>query len=98
MLHTKAWLIDYKEGRPALAYVGSHNADQRSLWADNEMGIVTTSPEFAKVLYEELFQADLKSDSIAASRSSFEIERLMNPERAFGRLLRLIMVDLSWFF
>jgi hypothetical protein len=98
MLHTKAWLIDYREGQPALAYVGSHNADQRSLWADNEMGILTTSPEFAKALYDGLFVADLKKDSIPASRSSFEIERLMNPEQALAGFLRLVMVDLTWFF
>ena len=59
MLHTKAWLIDYKPGQPALAYVGSHNADQRSLWADNEMGILSTSPQLAKGLYQRLFLPDL---------------------------------------
>jgi phosphatidylserine/phosphatidylglycerophosphate/cardiolipin synthase-like enzyme len=98
MLHTKAWLIDYQEARPALAYVGSHNADQRSLWADNEMGILTTSPTFAKALHDGLFVGDLKNDSIQASRSSFEVERLMNPEQALARFVRLVMMDLSWFF
>ena len=96
MLHTKAWLIDYQEGKPALAYVGSHNAEQRSLWADNEMGILTTSPKFAKDLYRELFLPDLKRDSTLANRSSFEIERLMHPGQIFTELVRLFMVDLSW--
>jgi phosphatidylserine/phosphatidylglycerophosphate/cardiolipin synthase-like enzyme len=98
MLHTKAWLIDYKEGQPALAYVGSHNADQRSLWADNEMGILSTSPKFCRALYESLFLQDMKIDSTRASRGSFEIERLMNPGQTLGRFLRLVLVDLSWFF
>src|SRR5262249_1335824 len=74
MMHTKAWLIDYEEGRAALAYVGSHNADQRSLWADNEMGILSTSPKFAKALHDGLFEVDLDRDSTLASRSSLEIE------------------------
>src|SRR5262249_33043077 len=48
MMHTKAWLVDYKEGRPALAYGGSNNADQRRLGADTQMDILRDSPEFAK--------------------------------------------------
>ncbi|MFN8006211.1 MAG: phospholipase D-like domain-containing protein [Terriglobia bacterium] len=98
LLHTKAWLVDYEEGKPALAYVGSHNADKRSLWADNEIGILSTSPEFAKSLYDNLFLQDLDQDSSVASRSSFHIERLMNPGRGIDRLVRMMMVDLSWFF
>jgi len=98
MLHTKAWLIDYKEGEAALSYVGSHNADQRSLWADNEMGILSTSPQFAKQLHDNLFQVDLRRDSTPANRSSLEIEGLMNIHRILGPFLRLVLVDLSWFF
>jgi phosphatidylserine/phosphatidylglycerophosphate/cardiolipin synthase-like enzyme len=98
MMHTKAWLIDYKEGSPALAYVGSHNADQRSLWADNEMGILSTSPKFAKELHDDLFEVDLHRDSTLASRSSLEVEGLMNIHRILGPFLRLVLVDLSWFF
>jgi phosphatidylserine/phosphatidylglycerophosphate/cardiolipin synthase-like enzyme len=98
MLHTKAWMVDYKEGQPALSYVGSHNADQRSLWADNEMGILSTSPQFAKQLHDNLFQVDLRRDSTPANRSSLEIEGLMNIHRILGPFLRLVLVDLSWFF
>jgi PLD-like domain len=98
MMHTKAWLIDYKEGYPALSYVGSHNADQRSLWADNEMGILSTSPKFAKELHDDLFEVDLHRDSTLASRSSLEVEGLMSIHRILGPFLRLVLVDLSWFF
>jgi hypothetical protein len=62
------------------------------------MGILTTSPTFAKALHDGLFVGDLRNDSIQASRSSFEVERLMNPEQALARFVRLVMMDLSWFF
>ncbi len=98
MLHTKAWLVDYRPGQPALAYVGSHNANQRSHWTDNEMGILSSSPDFAKSVYEDLFSQDMGEGTTLANPSFYNIERKIRPVRALGRFVRLVMVDLLWFF
>ena len=98
MLHTKAWLIDYEEGEPGLAYIGSANATQRSHLADNEIGIVTTSPEFAHQSYERLFRHDLETDTRLESPETFHFpwgkRRVANSARRFQHLL----VSMFWFF
>ncbi len=96
MLHTKAWLIDYRPGQPALAYVGSHNANQRSLWADNEMGILCSSPDFAESVHQDLFSRDMSEGTTQANPSIYNIERKIRPVRSLGRFVRLVMVDLLW--
>lgn len=96
MLHTKAWLVDYREGQQALTYVGSHNANQRSLWADNEMGILTSSPDFAKSVHEDLFRQDMREGTTLTNPSFYNIERKIRPVRSLGRFVRRVMVDLLW--
>jgi phosphatidylserine/phosphatidylglycerophosphate/cardiolipin synthase-like enzyme len=98
MLHTKAWLVDYREGQPALTYVGSHNADRRSLWSDNEMGMVSTSPEFANAVHEDLFVRDMQQDATRVAPASFEMERKVRPKRILGRFVRGVMAGVFWFF
>lgn len=98
MLHTKAWLVDYRPGQPALVYVGSHNANQRSLWADNEMGTLSSSPDFAKSVYEELFSQDMSEGTTLANPSFYNIERKIRPVHSLGRFVRRVMVDLLWVF
>jgi phosphatidylserine/phosphatidylglycerophosphate/cardiolipin synthase-like enzyme len=98
MLHTKAWLVDYHEGQAALAYVGAHNADRRSLWSDNEMGIVSTSPEFAREVHEKLFLHDLQQDATRVVPSGFELERKVRPKRLMGRFVRGVLGEVFWFF
>lgn len=75
MLHTKTWLIDYQEGQPALTYVGSAKATQRSFFADNEMGIVSSSPDFAHEVRERLFQPDLTEDSLPLGTENLHTSR-----------------------
>lgn len=98
MVHTKAWLVDYVPGQEALTYVGSHNANQRSHFADNEVGIVSTNRDFARQTYEELFQVDIRRDSRLESRDFFEVERFTTKGARFGNWLAKIFVDYSWFF
>ncbi len=98
MLHTKAWLVDYHEGEPGLAYVGSHNADRRSLWSDNELGIVSTSPDFARDVYENLFMRDMRQEAFRLAPVSFEMERKVRPKRAMGRFVRGVVAEIFWFF
>jgi phosphatidylserine/phosphatidylglycerophosphate/cardiolipin synthase-like enzyme len=98
MLHTKAWLVDYHEGQGALTYVGSHNADRRSLWSDNELGIVSTSPEFAREVHDKLFLRDMRQEASRVAATSFELERKVRPKRLVGRLIRGVMGEVFWFF
>jgi phosphatidylserine/phosphatidylglycerophosphate/cardiolipin synthase-like enzyme len=98
MLHAKAWLVDYREGEPALVYVGSHNADRRSLWSDNEMGFVSTSPELARDAYDNLFMHDIQHDAFRVAPVSFELERKVRPKRVSGRFIRSVMAEIFWFF
>jgi phosphatidylserine/phosphatidylglycerophosphate/cardiolipin synthase-like enzyme len=98
MMHTKAWLVDYREGEPALAYVGSHNADRRSLWSDNELGIVSTSPEFARAVHDQLFLRDMQQEASHVTPTGFELERKVRPKHFVGRLIRKVMAEVFWFF
>jgi phosphatidylserine/phosphatidylglycerophosphate/cardiolipin synthase-like enzyme len=58
MLHTKAWLIDYQPGLGGLTYIGAANATQRSHLSDNEAGLLSTSPDLAREVYDRLFHPD----------------------------------------
>lgn len=98
MLHTKAWLVDYRAGESALVYVGSHNADRRSLWSDNEMGFVSMSPELARDVYDNLFMRDMRQEAFRVAPVSFELERKVRPKRAMGRFVRGLMAEVFWFF
>jgi len=98
MLHTKAWLIDYRDGAPGLAYVGSANATQRSHLTDNEVGIVSTSPDFAKQVYERLFLPDLTTDGRLESMGNFHIVWSTNSLVRSSHWLRNWLVSLLWFF
>lgn len=98
MLHTKAWLVDYSEGKRSLVYVGSHNADRRSLWSDNEMGFVSTSPQLAHNVYDNLFVRDMRQEAFRVAPVSFELERKVRPKRIVGRLVRGLMAEVFWFF
>jgi phosphatidylserine/phosphatidylglycerophosphate/cardiolipin synthase-like enzyme len=97
MLHTKAWLIDYEPDRGGLAYVGAANATQRSHLSDNEAGILTRSPEFAREVYERLFEPDIKVDSRLEGVEGFHIVWSSNPVVRGSRWLRRLLVDLLWF-
>jgi phosphatidylserine/phosphatidylglycerophosphate/cardiolipin synthase-like enzyme len=97
-LHTKAWVIDYEEGEPALTYVGSANATQRSHLADNEVGILTTSPDFARKVYERFFVADASLHSRQESAENFHVLTSTNAAVGASRYLRKLLVDLFWFF
>lgn len=98
MLHSKAWLVDYREGEPSLVYVGSHNADRRSLWSDNEMGFVSTDPELARDVHDNLFMRDIAHDAFQVGAVSFDLERKVRPKRMVGRLVRGLMAEVFWFF
>lgn len=100
LIHTKAWLVDYEpgQGRGSLAYVGSHNANQRSHFTDNEVGILSSTPEFSRQVFEELFQADIQRDTRRETRDFFEIERRTTKGARFGKWLAKVFVDYSWFF
>ncbi len=97
-MHTKAWIIDYKEGQPSLTYLGSHNATQRSLLTDNEIGIVTTSPEFAREVYPNLFRRDMGQDSRLESPERFHLGWSSRSVTRSARRLRRVLVNLFWFF
>jgi phosphatidylserine/phosphatidylglycerophosphate/cardiolipin synthase-like enzyme len=97
MLHTKAWLIDYEPGRGGLAYVGAANATQRSHLSDNEAGILTRSPEFAREVYERLFVPDIAADSRLEGAEGFHVVWSSNPVVRASRWLRRLLVDLLWF-
>jgi len=96
-LHSKAWLVDYEPGQPALSYVGSANATQRSHVADNEVGILTTSPALADSLYERLFAPDLLTDSRRESPEHFHVVQARPAVRA-SKSLQKLLVNLFWFF
>lgn len=98
MLHTKAWLMDYEEGQPALTYVGSANATQRSHLTDNEVGIISTSPEFARQVYEQLFLPDLTTDSRRESLGGFHIAWSTRRLARTGRWVQNLLVNLFWLF
>ena len=98
MLHTKAWLIDYEEGQPTLAYSGSANATQRSHLTDNEMGIISTSPDFAREVYERLFRRDLTTDSRLLSTENLHTAWSTKPAARTARWMRKVLVSLFWVF
>jgi hypothetical protein len=96
-LHSKAWLVDYEPGQPALAYVGSANATQRSHVADNEVGILTTSPALADALYERVFSPDMLEDARRESPEHFHVVQARPAVRA-SKSLQKLLVNLFWFF
>ena len=96
MLHSKVWLIDYQPGGGGLTYVGAANATQRSHLADNEAGIVTNDPAFARDVYERLFVPDLTVASRRESGEAFRVTRASNPIVAGSRWLRRLLVELLW--
>lgn len=100
LIHTKAWLVDYEPGQVhgSLAYVGSHNANQRSHFTDNEVGILSSTPDFSRQVFEELFQADIQRDTRRETRDFFELERRTTKGARFGKWLAKVFVDYSWFF
>jgi hypothetical protein len=97
MLHSKVWLIDYEPGRGGLAYVGAANATQRSHLADNEAGILSSDPGFARQVYERVFEPDLTADSRAESGEIFHVTRSSGSVMRASRWLRRLLVDLFWF-
>lgn len=97
MLHSKVWLIDYEPGRGGLAYVGAANATQRSHLADNEAGILSNDPDFARQVYERIFMRDITEDSRVESAENFHIVRNANPVVRASRWLRRLLVELFWF-
>jgi len=97
MLHSKVWLIDYEPGRGGLAYVGAANATQRSHLADNEAGILSNDPAFARQVYERIFMRDITEDSRVESAENFHIVRNANPVVRASRWLRRLLVELFWF-
>jgi phosphatidylserine/phosphatidylglycerophosphate/cardiolipin synthase-like enzyme len=97
MLHTKAWLIDYEPGRGGLAYVGAANATQRSHLSDNEAGILSTSPAFAREVHDRLFHPDLTTDSRLEPPEGLHVVRGSNAAVRASRWLRRLLVDLFWF-
>jgi len=98
MLHTKAWLIDYEEEKPTLAYLGSANLTQRSHLADNETGVLSLSPEFAREVYERIFNHDISSDSRLETMETFHIRWSENALVRSARALRKLFVNMFWFF
>lgn len=96
MLHSKVWLVDYQPGRGGLTYVGAANATQRSHLADNEAGIVTNDPAFARDVYERLFVPDLTVASRRENGEAFRVTRASNPIVAGSRWLRRLLVELLW--
>lgn len=96
MLHSKVWLIDYVPGQGGLAYVGAANATQRSHLSDNEAGILSNDPGFARDVYERLFVPDLTTASRRESGEAFRVIRASNPVVAGSRWLRRLLVELLW--
>jgi phosphatidylserine/phosphatidylglycerophosphate/cardiolipin synthase-like enzyme len=96
MLHSKVWLIDYRAGRGGLTYVGAANATQRSHLADNEAGILSNDPGFARQVHERVFQRDI-TDSRVESDQSFHVVKSSNAVVGASRWLRRLLVDLFWF-
>ncbi|HWN82009.1 MAG TPA: phospholipase D-like domain-containing protein, partial [Candidatus Udaeobacter sp.] len=96
-LHSKAWLVDYEPGQSALSYVGSANATQRSHVADNEVGILTTSPAFADSLYARLFAPDLLVDARRESPEHFHVVAA-RPAIQASKSLQKLLVSMFWFF
>ena len=97
MLHSKVWLIDYEPERGGLAYVGAANATQRSHLADNEAGILSNDPEFARQVYERIFVPDITAASRLELDENFHIVRSSNPVIGASRWLRRLLVELFWF-
>ena len=96
MLHTKAWLVDYRPGAGGLTYVGSSNATQRSHIQDNEVGIVSTSADFADEVYTRLFLPDMKVDSRVEIAENFHVVLSTDPAIRAGRWFRRFLVDFLW--
>ena len=97
MLHSKAWLIDYEPGTGGLAYVGAANATQRSHLADNEAGILSTDPAFARELFERVIEPDLTTDSRLESEGNFQVVWSSSRVVRSSRWLRRLLVQLFWF-
>jgi phosphatidylserine/phosphatidylglycerophosphate/cardiolipin synthase-like enzyme len=97
MLHSKVWLIDYEAGRGGLAYVGAANATQRSHLADNEAGILSNDPGFARQVHERVFQPDMTTDSRLESEEGFQVVWSSSRVVRASRWLRRLLVELFWF-
>jgi phosphatidylserine/phosphatidylglycerophosphate/cardiolipin synthase-like enzyme len=97
MLHSKVWLVDYQTGGGGLTYVGAANATQRSHLADNEAGILSNDPDFARQVYERVFQRDMTTDSRLESDQSFHVVRSSSAVVGASRWLRRLLVELFWF-
>jgi phosphatidylserine/phosphatidylglycerophosphate/cardiolipin synthase-like enzyme len=97
MLHSKVWLIDYEPGRGGLAYIGAANATQRSHLADNEAGILSNDPGFARQVHERVFQPDMTTDSRLESEEGFQVLRSSSRVVRASRWLRRLLVELFWF-
>lgn len=97
MLHTKAWLIDYVPEGGGLTYVGAANATQRSHLADNEAGLLSTSPALAQEVHERLFRPDIMTDSRLETAEGLNVVRGANSAVRTSRWLRRLLVDLFWF-
>jgi hypothetical protein len=65
--------------------------------SDNEAGILSTSPEFAREVYERLFLRDLTRDSRIEPTEGFHVMWKANPSVRASRWLRRLLVDLLWF-
>ena len=97
MLHSKVWLIDFDTRLGGLTYVGAANATQRSHLADNEAGILSSDPGFARQVYERVFERDMTTDSRVESEQSFHVVRSSSAVVGASRWLRRLLVELFWF-
>ena len=97
MLHSKVWLVDYEPGGGGLVYVGAANTTQRSHLADNEAGILSNDPEFARQVYERIFEPDITNDSRLESEQSFHVVWSSSRVVRANRWLRRLLVELFWF-
>ena len=92
--HSKLFLIDYEPEKPSVAYVGSANATQRSHLSDNEIGILSTSSEFAAQVCEKVFRWDTAKDSHRESVENFHVVLGSNPLVRSAQFLRSFWVSL----
>lgn len=98
MLHTKVWMVDYEEGKPALTYVGTANLSQRSHLTDNEMGIVSTSPSLAQQVRDYMVDPNTTTDSQGENPETFHIVLSSNRAVRAARWLQFFLVGLTWAF
>jgi hypothetical protein len=62
------------------------------------MGIVSTSPDFARDVHDKLFLRDMREEALRVTPTSFELERKVRPKRLVGRLIRGVLAEVFWFF